>query len=47
MGMGAPQDFAVEHASHLEIDAVLGPSGNLVRTVMADWPRTNDFVFRI
>ena len=47
MGVGAPQDFAVQHPAHLEVAAVLGAAGHLVGAVRPDWPGAHDLVIGI
>ena len=38
MGMGAAQDFAVQHAGQVDIGPEFGPAGHLVQTIVADGP---------
>ena len=45
VGVGAAQDFAVDHAGYLGIRAILGGSGHFLKPVVADGPGPNDPVF--
>ena len=44
VGMGATQDAAVQQAGRLEVRAVFGPAGYLVRAVMPDRPGADHLV---
>ena len=44
VGVGATQNFCVEHPAHFKVRAVFGPPGYLVGAVVANRPRADDII---
>ena len=45
--MGAPQHLAMQQSRRLEVRAVLGPAGDLVRAVVTDWAGADNLILRV